>query len=1030
MAIFFAINQSILFQMNFKNRNKNHSVVRSLMFCMLAFLAACGTKNRTIALVPEATFSLNGTWKFNTIYGQGYNYMNVTKSSSDIVIDNSDKDKVEIKGNKWIVKKEAAKDYPFQGNDFLIRNFGQGEHKENYVRFHPKLKKSGYYEAFITHPYASHSKPLYTVKHKKGATTKKVSSRTYCGEWISLGIFQFDKEDDNYIEITAATEGQVPVDAVMFQPISKEIYEEAQALPNQIFLPAHDDSKWHDLQVPGHWGMINSYSNYTGTGWYRKTFELPSHWSQQENERIRIQFGAVYHLAKVYLNGTLVGEHRGGLTPFELDITNVVKFGEKNVVAVEANNDFIVGATWNWGGIIRDVTIKKDNEVRIQHQYIHADPDLEKGTATVSLKIKLENNSAKVKKVDVFANIKEISGVTLSQKEVEVAANSIKTIVLKGKLEHVKLWHFDDPNLYTLQTTIADETGGLDSQVDNFGIRKIELTKSQMLLNGEPIRTGGFNRVSENRYFGSSEPLEILERDVDLMKASGANFMRIMHGTQNEKLIELCDKKGILLFEEVNVRHLENAEFTAPEYPLIKQWTTEMIERDANHPSIIGWSVGNELKHHYDYAKMMIEYVKTELDAHRLVTCVSNSGQKPAYTPETDPNTHVDLIMHNMYRWQGKPQEILNTLREKWPNKPIFISEYGFDPYPTASLDGDKPIVSEWNNHYRGKNEFVIGTSMWTFNDYRSGYGGTSAEENRVWGVINVWGQKRRLFERFQKENSPVEVLALGEVDLAKKSTTIKVKTKDLSNYPSYTLTNYKLAYTFYSESGEVLFQKNVGLPTLKPGASWEGTIDWDEFKNPYLLKVSLINPLGYERAKKEVFFKLPTTPEIQEIVAGKEGVRVYFDKAYGVKEYKVAYTTLDGKMHYSAPTISDFVEINTEKKQVKEVALIAINGKGESQASETSIVKGSSKKLPPVIWESFIKHNKLVIGYSSDFEDEVYTVYYGTNPEELTKKKTSNVRGMMTIDLADGDQPAYVKIQRRINGKWSALSPVFKINQ
>lgn len=1004
--------------------------MKKISIIIITFLLlGCNANKQQLNIVEEEELSLNGTWKFNTIYGQGYNYMNVTKSSSDIVIDNSDKDKVEIKGNKWIVKKEAAKDYPFQGNDFLVRNFGLGEHKENYVRFHPKLKKSGYYEAFITHPYASHSKPLYTVKHKKGATTKKVSSRTYCGEWISLGIFQFDKDDDNYIEITAATEGQVPVDAVMFKPISKEIYEEAQALPNQIFLPAHDDSKWHDLQVPGHWGMINSYSNYTGTGWYRKTFELPSSWSQQENERIRIQFGAVYHLAKVYLNGTLVGEHRGGLTPFELDITNVVKFGEKNVVAVEANNDFIVGATWNWGGIIRDVTIKKDNEIRIQHQYIHADPDLEKGTAAVSLKIKLENNSAKAKKVDVFANIKEISGVTLSQKEVEVAANSIKTIVLKGNLEHVKLWHFDDPNLYTLQTTISDKTGGLDSQVDNFGIRKIELTKSQMLLNGEPIRTGGFNRVSENRYFGSSEPLEILERDVDLMKASGANFMRIMHGTQNEKLIELCDKKGILLFEEVNVRHLENAEFTAPEYPLIKQWTTEMIERDANHPSIIGWSVGNELKHHYDYAKMMIEYVKTELDAHRLVTCVSNSGQKPAYTPETDPNTHVDLIMHNMYRWQGKPQEILNTLREKWPNKPIFISEYGFDPYPTASLDGDKPIVSEWNNHYRGKNEFVIGTSMWTFNDYRSGYGGTSAEENRVWGVINVWGQKRRLFERFQKENSPVEVLALGEVDLAKKSTTIEIKTKDLSNYPSYKLNNYKLVYTFTNENGENLLEKEIKLPTLNPGASWKGEINWGEMMNPYLLKVKIVNPLGYERAKKEVFFKVPNAPIIAQVISGKKRIRVYFNKAYGVKEYAAVYKANGEEAQYTKATISSFIDIDGLSKSNYSISLIAINDKGKSTPSKALKVNLGSNVLPPVIWHSFINNQKLVVGYSGEFVDGNYTVAYGTDKANLNKTFTSNVRGMMTIDLEDTfKKPIYIKIKREVAGSSSEWSNIVEI--
>ena len=248
-------------------------------------------------------------------------------------------------------------------------------------------------------------------------------------------------------------------------------------------------------------------------------------------------------------------------------------------------------------------------------------------------------------------------------------------------------------------------------------------------------------------FWGSSEPLEVLEKDVDLMKEAGANFMRIMHGTQNEKLIDLCDKKGILIFEEINVRDLDNDEFRANYYPLAKlekekgiklnpeeeeilmldepyvkvreehginissknyflakYWLKGMIERDINHPSIIGWSVGNELNNHFEYGKAAMAYVKQELDPYRLVTCVSNSGQKPEYTPETDPNTFVDIIMHNMYRWQGEPQEILNTLRTKWPDKPIFISEFGFDPFPSTALDGDKEIFSEWMNNFRNKN--------------------------------------------------------------------------------------------------------------------------------------------------------------------------------------------------------------------------------------------------------------------------------------------------------------------------------------
>ncbi|CDF79836.1 glycoside hydrolase (GH2), partial [Formosa agariphila KMM 3901] len=973
-------------------------------------------------------FSLNGNWKFNTIDGQGYNYLNVQENISDIIIDNSDIENVEVKGN-WNSKKFGERDTSFYKDDYLVRNFVKGEGNANYVRFRPNLEKSGYYEAFVKYPFSSHLTSQCNIKHAGEITTKYLSQRVFCGEWISVGIYQFDKKDDNYIEITAITDGQVAADAVMLKPISEATYAQAKKMPEQVYLPSFDDTSWNDLKVPGHWGMLNSYSNYTGSGWYRKTFKLPSNWTSKNDERIRIQFGAVYHLAKVYLNGQYIGKHQGGLTPFEFDITDHVKFGGKNVIAVEVNNAFIVGATWNWGGIIRGVQLKKQKNVRIQNQYIHAEPDLKKGTAAVNLKIKIENNSNSSRKVDVFSKIKEIKNVTLAQKGVEIAPNSITTIVLIAhlKAKDVKLWHFDNPNLYTLETTISENNSELDSNQTDFGIRKIEVTNSQLLLNGEPVRTGGFNRVSENRYYGSSEPIEILERDVDLMKESGANFMRIMHGTQNEELIKLCDRKGILLFEEVNVRDLTNPEFTAPEYPLIKSWLKEMIERDSNHPSIIGWSVGNELSDHYDFAKKMMEYVRTELDEHRLLTCVSNSGQKKTYTRTTDPNTHVDIIMHNMYRWQGEPQDILDTLREKWPNKPVFISEYGFDPYPTASLDGDKPIVSEWNQHFRGKNEFVIGSSMWTFNDYRSGYAGTSAEENRVWGVVNVWGQKRRLFDRFQKENSPIKTLKVEEITKSKKSISVEITSKEASDYPSYQINNYQLVATFSNHQGVVLHEQKIKLPAIEIGGSWKGRLRLKKNLNPYLLTVKVINPLGYQRGKKEIFYKVPNAPSIDKVIAGQNNARIYFTKTVGVKEYKLAYKTKGSEYQFTEPTISSFIDVQGLSEKSYEVALVAINGKGDSEFSKAVPFNMTNQKLHPVVWESFIDDTKLVIGYSSDFIDGNYTVRYGTQKDNLNKVFTTNVRGMLTIDL-DNEKEIFFQIKREVAGESSSWSPVIAV--
>lgn len=1064
--------------------NLNIIMKHTILILSLLLLVSCNSKEDV--LNSGDSLSLNGTWKFHTIYGEGYNYLDTKETENDIVIDNNSEDVV-LQG-KWKPSKKAARFTHFYGKDYLQHNFSEtsfinGERLDSsYVRFYPKFKKSGYYEAFTRHPFSSHLTAQLNVNHAKGTTTKYVSQRVFCNEWVSLGIYKFNTKEDNYIELTAITGGTVAADAVMFKEISEAKFLTAKKEPHEVYKKEFDDSKWYDIKVPGHWGMINHFSNYTGIGWYRKTIDLPKSWTKTNDARYYLKFDGVYHLSKIYLNGKFIGKNRGGFTPFEFDVTNALNFNGVNSIAVQADNSAIVGATWNWGGIIRDVTLTKTKDVRIDYQYMHAEPDLKTGIATLKLRLKIENNSSDKRTIDVSSKVFNQKEITNLNGSVEIEPNTTQIIHLESKLnaKHVKLWHFDHPNLYKLKTTISENGIILNERADNFGIRKIELTDSKLLLNGEPVRLAGFNRVSEHRFWGSSEPIEVLEKDVDLMKEAGANFMRIMHGTQNEKLIELCDKKGILLFEEVNVRDLDNDEFRANYYPLAniedekkiqlksedeeilvldqpyiktsnnvslptsnknyflsKYWLKGMIERDINHPSIIGWSVGNELNNHNEYAKAAMAYVKTELDPYRLVTCVSNSGQKEQYTPETDPNTHVDIIMHNMYRWQGTPQEILTTLRTKWPNKPIFISEYGFDPFPSTELDGDKEIFSEWMQHYRNKNEFVVGTSMWTFNDYRSGYAGTTAEENRVWGIINSWRQKRRLFNRIKKEHAPIKDIVITNVDFQTKTAEIKIPIKERSDYPSHSMQGYKLSYklTFKNDKGYKISDNELDLPNLKPeDGEWTGKISWEALSNtPLDLTVSLVTPTGYSRFDKTVSFAVPLTPQIEEIIPGKEAVRVLLNKVPNATEYYVSYINDLGEEVTSAKTITNSIDVNgLSANKEYTFKLYAVNDNGISNPSEDVQISTGDMILPPKIWNGFITDNKLVIGYSSDFDDTNYTIKYGNSKDKLDKEITSNVRGMMSIDL-EGEHEVYYKIKREKKAKqssWSEIKQTTKLNK
>ncbi len=972
----------------------------------------------------EEQLDLNGKWKFNAIYGEGSNYNNIKAQEDDLVIDNTDEHQIEIKGD-WIVATEGERESRFYGTSYLKHHFGslQDDASVSYV---PKLPASGYYEAFVRFPFAINLNTKINIHHAKGTDVQFFNQRTRCDEWLSLGIFTFEKDKRTAIEITSDIAGVgVSADAVLFRPVSNEKIKQAELEKKTIFLSDFDDSHWDSLKVPGHYGMINEFSNYTGKAWYRRTFETPAAWQISPQKRIRLKFDGIYHIARVYLNGALVGTHQGGFTPFEIDVTENISLDNHNLLAVETDNNALVGATWNWGGIIRDVTLVRNDEVRIKHQYIHADPDLKTGKAELHLKIKIENSGTTARTLTVNSQILNEIKVKQFTQKVTVPANSMSEVVFTGELSatDVELWHFDNPHLYQIVSTISENEKAVHELKDRFGIRKVTLTKDNLILNGEAVRLSGFNRVSDHRYWGSSEPQELIDQDVDLMKNAGANFMRIMHGTQNKKLIERCDEKGILLFEEVNVRDLDNAEFTAPEYPLIKSWIKGMIDRDSNSPSIIGWSVGNELADHYDYATMMMDYVRA-LDPYRLVTCVSNTGGREDATRTTDPNSNVDIIMHNLYPFQGTPQEVISSIRSKWPNKPVFISEYGVK-LNGITLDEDLEENSSWNDNFRGQNNFVVGTSLWTFNDYRSAYIGTNVEENRTWGIVNAWRQKRKFYSRLQKETSPVKDI---DVVFHKRKATITIPIRARNDFPSFTMKDDQLVWEFINDKGEISVRKTQDLPVLHPeNGVWTGEIPLTvKNKKAVAMHIALLSPNGYTRFEKNIALKKPAAPKVAAIVGGRNSARVYFEEVPGAKEYFIQYKNLKGLTVQTAKTIANYITVDSLPNSSVKAELIAVNNKG----AEPTIINltSSEQELPPIVWDAFIRDDRIVVGYSGELNDEAYTVRYGTSPLNLDQQITTYTRGMMTIPIQENGT-YYLQIQKKDTDGFSHWSPIQIIN-
>lgn len=578
------------------------------------------------------------------------------------------------------------------------------------------------------------------------------------------------------------------------------------------------DAKWDAITVPGNWDVLPEYSTHIGKGWYRRNFTVPSEW---KGKHIRLKFDAVYETAEVWLNGKSLGTHRGGYTPFEFDVTQALLPGE-NTVTVCADNTFRRGAWWAWGGISRDVTLFANADNRIVWQHIRSEPDLKAGTAKVFVEYRIANAGDSAQKVSIVSTIDGNAAADLSR-TVTVAANSVTNVTASVELsrDRVRLWHFDHPNLYTLTTRLTVGGQLQDEKSDRFGIRKVEVTKDSLLLNGERIRVCGFNRVSDSNRTGNTEPDALVRQDVDLMKRSGAIFSRLMHSPSAPNLLNYLDEKGYLIFAEIPVWG-DGDPNMIPHNPLTQQWMREMIERDYNHPCIIGWSMGNELRQHYAYVDSMIQYTRT-LDPHRLANYVSFTGSKSF--PTNDPISVSDLLMYNTYG--GNNGALAQNLRGKWPNLPIFFSEFGASQIGT----GTNAVIPGMDKRFHTLEglPYVIGVSVWTFNDYRSNYKGTPASGNREWGVVTVDREPKPAYWQMRKVFSPVNSFMVS-------NGVICVMPRRADEIPSYTLRGYKVKW----EGGE------IRLPGLAPGDPlWTSDV---KIKPGTVVK--LISPTGYDVAE------------------------------------------------------------------------------------------------------------------------------------------------------------------------------------
>ena len=424
-----------------------------------------------------------------------------------------------------------------------------------------------------------------------------------------------------------------------------------------------DDSGWDHVSLPHDFSISQSFTTSGeaesgflpgGTGWYRKTFVLPESCS---GNTLVLNFDGVYSDAYVYVNGTKVGEHHYGYTSFAFDITDYVTCDGKteNVVAVKAVNNIPSSRWYSGSGIYRDVTLIVMDSIHVQYNGTKVTtPDIETGTGTVAIEAEVCNDSDTDAAVTVRNTVYTKDGKQASDTaETSVTVSAGGTVTANGSTEvsSPQLWSTDAPNLYYVRTELLVNGEVTDICDTTFGFRYFSFDSiSGFKLNGENLKLNGVCLHADQGALGSAAYGDAMYRQLEIMKNMGVNAIRTSHNPADEDFIDICSELGLLVVEEAfdgwsvskngnsndfgkyfsesvgsaNVLGSDSS-MTWAEYTI-----KSMVRRDRNDPSVILWSLGNEIQEGASadssfptIAQNLINWVKEE-DTTRQTTIGSN----------------------------------------------------------------------------------------------------------------------------------------------------------------------------------------------------------------------------------------------------------------------------------------------------------------------------------------------------------------------------------------------------------------------
>lgn len=567
---------------------------------------------------------------------------------------------------------------------------------------------------------------------------------------------------------------------------------------------SENKTTWQTVNIPHTWNQDDAFDDTPGyrrgLGYYQKHVFISS---EEKDNNHYLKFNAVNQEATVFINGKEIGNHRGGYTAFNFNISEFINYDAYNVIEVTVDNshnedippldaDFTF-----YGGIYRDVeliTLPKQHfsldDFASEGFYINY-PQVSAEKASIEVTALLKNTASNKSKTELKFVLSDADGQVLKSYSEKLKLKSQSTEEFKIKLPEVKnpkLWSPENPYLYKLQLILTDEEGKvLDSKNTNIGFRWVSVDAEKgFYLNGKPIKLIGVNRHQDFEGYGNAVPMALQKKDIELIKNMGSNVIRFAHYPHARELYKMCDELGVLVWTETPiVNKVTNSEaFFETSMTMQK----EHLKQYYNFPSVVMFGYMNEIflrlafdkkeseaekedrkKYTYQLAKQLEDLTRKEAPNHITVMALHFNE---LYN-ETKIADLSMLVGWNLYfGWYHDTIEdlgvFLDDQHQRYPNRAILVSEYG--PGADVRISTSEPSRYDYSQEYQlllhsgyynqvMERDFVTGMTAWNFADFGSEFRGESMPHVNQKGLVQYNRDPKEVYYWYQsvlKDEKPM----------------------------------------------------------------------------------------------------------------------------------------------------------------------------------------------------------------------------------------------------------------------------------